>query len=199
MQHRFEEIYSTNEWGTGSGEGSAQIHTRGYVRFLQRFLRAYRIRSAVDLGCGDWQFSQTINWTGIQYRGYDVVPRVVERNERLFSTPNVRFHHVSANWSDLPVADLLIAKDVLQHWSHRTILDFLPTLCRYRFSLITNCVEPCGPTMNDDCPDGWFRRLDIRLPPFNVAAEPVYSFTNARPMWKRLRPPRWRKVVLLVR
>ena len=111
----------------------------------------------------------------------------------------MRFQHFSTNWSELPAADLLIAKDVLQHWSHSTILEWLPTLRRYRFSLITNCVEPCGPTRNDDCQDGWFRPLDIRSPPFNVAAEQVYTFTNARPVWKRLRQPRWRKAVLLVR
>ena len=199
MRHRFEEIYANNEWGTGSGEGSAQVHTRGYVRFLRRFLRVRRIRSVVDLGCGDWQFSQLVDWTGLQYRGYDIVPSVIERNERTFSASNVRFHHVSTSWSELPAADLLIAKDLLQHWSQSTILEWLPTLRRYRFSLITNCVEPRGPTKNDDCPDGGFRHLDIRLPPFHVPAAQVYTFTNARPVWKRLRPPRWRKAVLLVR
>ena len=117
MQQRFEQIYATSEWGSGSGEGSAPIHTRGYARFLRRFLRTRRIRSVVDLGCGDWQFSRLIDWTGIEYRGYDIVPDVVERNDRMFSAPNVRFQHFSKNWSELPDSDLLIVKDVVQHWS----------------------------------------------------------------------------------
>ena len=200
MQRRFEQIYATNEWGSGSGEGSAQVHTRGYVRFLRRFLRTHRIGSVVDLGCGDWQFSRLIDWNGIQYRGLDVVPGVIERNDRMFSASNVRFHHFSTTWSELPGADLLIAKDLLQHWSNSTILEFLPTLSRYRLSLVTNCVDPSGrPTKNEDCPDGWFRYLDIRQSPFNVAAEQVYTFTHARPVWKWLRSPRWKKAVLLVR
>ena len=150
MQHRFTQIYATNEWGSGSGEGSAPIHTRGYVRFLRRFLRVHRIRSVVDLGCGDWQFSRLMDWNGIQYRGLDIVPDVIERNHRMFSAPNVQFHHFSTTWSELPGADLLIAKDLFQHWSNSTILGFLPVLSSYRLSLVTNCVDPTGrPTKNE--------------------------------------------------
>lgn len=57
MSKRFEEIYATNEWGHGSGEGSLPVHTRGYVAFLQAFLAEKNITSVVDMGCGDWQFS----------------------------------------------------------------------------------------------------------------------------------------------
>ena len=198
MQARFEQIYATSEWGSGSGEGSSQAHTRGYVRFLRRFLRVEGVRSVVDLGCGDWQFSRLIDWTGIQYDGFDIVPGLVEHNDRMFSAPNVRFHHFTTHWPDLPKADLLIVKDVLQHWSNGTIQDFLPTLAHYPSSLVTNCVDPSGkPTANQDCPDGWFRPLDIRLPPFGVQAKQVYSFTHARSIWERLHQPRWRKAVLL--
>ena len=153
MQARFEHIYASREWGAGSGEGSAKAHTRGYVRFLRRFLRREGIRSVVDLGCGDWQFSRLIDWSGIQYDGFDIVPGVVGRNGWMFSASNVRFHHFTTHWQDLPKADLLIVKDVLQHWSNGTIRDFLPTLERYPLALITNCVDPVDrPTVNEDCP-----------------------------------------------
>jgi hypothetical protein len=72
LQDRFEYIYAANIWGHGSGGGSSPINTRGYRRFLQNFLRKNNIKSVVDLGCGDWQFSHLIDWKGIRYSGFDV-------------------------------------------------------------------------------------------------------------------------------
>jgi SAM-dependent methyltransferase len=199
MRERFEQIYETNEWGFGSGEGSLPVHTRGYARFLQRFLRRRKIQRVVDLGCGDWQFSRYLDWEGIQYDGYDLVHSLIQANQKNYSRPNVQFHVSSGLPDELPPADLLIAKDVLQHWSHETIRTFLPHLPRYRFSLITNCVNPQGGTENQDIRDGEFRCLDLRRPPFNLAAREVFSFTNYRPFWRRpFEKPRWRKKVLLL-
>jgi hypothetical protein len=99
----------------------------------------------------------------------------------------------------LPAADLLIAKDVFQHWSDEAVLEFLPVLARFKYALITNCVNPSGPTKNLPIVDGDFRYLDLRLPPFNVAARAVYSFTDYRPILQRpFVPPRWLKKVLLI-
>jgi 2-polyprenyl-3-methyl-5-hydroxy-6-metoxy-1,4-benzoquinol methylase len=199
MRDRFEEIYRTREWGKGSGEGSSPRHTRGYVAMLQRFLRENNIRSVIDLGCGDWQFSRFIDWSGIQYHGYDLVGEIIKQNQRRYSRSGIQFHLFSGNLADLPQADLLIAKDLLQHWSNQCILDFLPTLSRYPKALITNCVNPRGTTQNSDISVGEFRYLDIRLPPFNLQAQETFCFTNHTPAWLRpFVPVRWLKKVLLV-
>lgn len=200
MQAAFEKVYATNEWGNGSGEGSARKHTRGYVEFLQKFLRDHQIRSVVDMGCGDWQFSQFIDWTGIHYRGFDLVQSVVQTNQRRFAKPGVEFHRYAGDFTELPDADLLIAKDVLQHLSHDNILRFLPTLERFSQSLITNCVNPHGPTVNKDIEDGEFRYLDLRLPPYFLKVDELYEFTNHRPSWlSSIIKVRWRKKVLRYR
>src|SRR5207302_753558 len=116
--------------------------------------------SVVDFGCGDWQFSQLIDWSATQYLGCDIVPSVVAENRRRFERPNVKFVELSGDHVDLPTADLLIVKDVLQHWSNDAVLGFVPTLKRYRHVLVTNCVHPLGgETVNTDIPDGGFRPL----------------------------------------
>jgi SAM-dependent methyltransferase len=199
MRERFEQIYARNEWG-GSGEGSRPKHTKGYADLLRRFLKDQRIKSVVDFGCGDWQFSRFIDWSGVDYHGYDIARPVVERNREQFSAPNVSFHAFDGDCASLPAADLLIVKDVLQHWSNESILAFLPLLGRYRFAILTNCVNPSGPTANVNDVDGGSRPIDLRRPPFNLAAELIYQFENYRPLW--LRPfvkARWLKHVLLVR
>lgn len=199
MKTVFERIYANNDWGHGSGEGSLPGHVGPYVAFLRKFLRRNGIRSVVDFGCGDWQFSRLIDWRGIDYRGYDVAGAVISANRSRYQSEHISFHEVAENPGNLPPADLLIVKDVLQHWSDGAIFDFLPRLSRFRFALITNCVNPAGPTENLPIADGGFRYLDLRLAPFRLAAREVLSFSNDRPLRERLfGKPRWTKIVLLV-
>ncbi|WP_266030444.1 class I SAM-dependent methyltransferase [Brucella intermedia] len=200
MREKFEQIYETDAWHGGSGPGSFPVHTKGYVRFLEQFLRNERIQSVVDLGCGDWQFSRFIDWNGARYDGFDLVRSVVDRNNNAFGTAKINFHVAQDDPVSLPSADLLIAKDVLQHWSDRAILDFLPHLQKYKFALITNCINPNGPTTHQDAGDGGFRYLDLRQPPYNLKADHVYTFTNFEwSRWKVFSKPEWRKYVLLFR
>ena len=199
MKQEFERIYAHNSWRHGSGEGSLPIHTRGYISFLQRFLRDHRISSIVDFGCGDWQFSRLIDWGGADYCGYDIVGSVISANIRRFRNSRVSFYEIEPPFESLPSADLLIVKDVFQHWSDETIFTFLPVVARFRCALITNCVNPLGPTINQPIADGEFRYLDLRLPPFSVAAREAFSFTNRQTMLERMfGAPRWLKKVLLV-
>ena len=69
LETQFEEIYLKNKWLYGSGEGSLPEHTRGYVAVLQKFLREHCITTVVDMGCGDWQFSKLMDWSGITTMG----------------------------------------------------------------------------------------------------------------------------------
>lgn len=199
MADRFDEIYAQNIWGHGSGEGSLPQYTRGYCAFLQQFLAGRGVRSVVDMGCGDWQFSREIDWGRATYSGYDVAESVVEANRRSFARPGISFHHYSGDPGELPAADLLIVKDVLQHLPNAAVLAFLPNLGRYRYALLTNCVSPRGVTPNRDIALGDFRPIDLRLAPFNLRAPEVYRFSKPMgPLRRLLRRPEWTKSVLLV-
>lgn len=198
MKGQFEYIYAHGVWGNGSGEGSLPVHTRTYIQFLERFIRSRAIGSVVDYGCGDWQFSKLVDWGKVNYRGFDIVGSVIQNNRQRYQRDCITFHEIFSP-QELPSADLLIVKDVLQHWSDDSIRAFLPVLERFRYALVTNCVNPAGPTRNDPIEDGGFRYLDLRLPPFNVAAEQMLSFSNYRSLRSRfVEKPRWRKKVLLV-
>lgn len=177
MKSAFEHIYSNGRWSGSSGRGSFPRYTKRYRSFLQSFLRENRVTSVLDLGCGDWQFSRLIDWTGVNYTGIDVVHSVVEANKKNYSRENITFieQDITAS-SKLPPADLLIAKDVLQHWSNADILNFLPRLARFKFALITNDVDfVTRPTAND-INNGEHRNLDLRTNPFNVQAVEALSY-----------------------
>jgi len=199
MSSRFEQIYSKNEWGYGSGEGSLPEHNSGYVQFLEDFLGRHAIKSVVEMGCGDWQFSKDIRWGASNYHGFDVVPAVVEFNRRTYARAQVVFSLYSGDPDELPAADLLIVKDVLQHLKDATVQRALVQFPRFRYVLVTNCVNPRGPTVHRDIEDGDFRYLDLRLPPFALRAAEVYSFHPRGNLKERLlNRPRWRKKVLLI-
>ena len=71
-------------------------------------------------------------WDGIQYTGMEIVPTVIEANVRRFASANVRFVCADARSVELPPADLILLKDVLQHWTNAEVARFLPRLREYR-------------------------------------------------------------------
>lgn len=133
-QEIFSRIYKTNLWG-GSGGGSTPSNTVEYRQLLQDFLWECDIKTVVDFGCGDWMFSHLIDWKGIEYLGIDCVESVIGVNKVRYSAPNIQF---KLNMIP-PPADLLILKDVLQHWDDESIIEFMETVITdFKYILITN-------------------------------------------------------------
>jgi len=185
----FNRYYLNNAWiGGGSGSGSTAENTTAYREFLASFLRQFEIKSVVDLGCGDWQFSRLIDWTGIDYLGIDV-SKVVLQNTKKFTNPNVRFANMDALSGDLPAADLLLVKDVIQHWSNSDIAHLIPVLNRYKYALITNTSHKNTTRINENIRPGACRPVDLSAEPFNVNGSFVLEFYAGEPkttfFWRR--------------
>jgi SAM-dependent methyltransferase len=186
----FDDIYRNDRWQGGSGAGSREDLTRPYRAFLQDFLRKNAITSVVDMGCGDWQFSRHMDWRGIDYTGIDTSALVLQTT-RDFAQAGIRFLEADAVTNGLPAADLLIAKDVMQHWSNADITAFLPQLQNYRAALITGSFPDYAlGHVNHDMPAGAaFRPVDPGKPPFNLPGDFVFSFVAGDPkqvfLWSR--------------
>lgn len=141
MQAAFTKIYDKQVWKNGSGVGSTPHYNEFYMNFLHGFLKEKSIKTVLDIGCGDWQFSKFIDWTGIDYNGIDVVQHVVDYNNDHYGRENIKFFHMDATITKLPGEfDLVIIKDVLQHWSNETIIEFMNKLTKqgHKHILITN-------------------------------------------------------------
>jgi len=162
----FSTIYEQNVCGQGAGLGSNPEVAQPCMLFLQDFLTNNRIRSVVDLGCGDWQFSQHIDSGDYSYTGIDVVRAVIETNQKRFGRHSRTFlcADPATDPSRVPSAELLLVKDVLHHLSNENAQKILTLTNQFKFLLITNAYVP----INDDCKNGDTRPLDIREQPFNI-------------------------------
>lgn len=181
----FGDIYAKATWGTNeggvghSGTGSTDKSTAVYRLVLQQFLADHKITSVVDAGCGDWEFSHLIDWTGIDYKGFDIVEKVVAQDKQRYEKPNIHFFHGNIVEDDLPPADLLISKHVLQHLPHADVKKFLDKqLRKYKHVLLTNGVDGYTLTSTNrvDIEPGGYRELDVTQPPFSVPGLKVVTY-----------------------
>ena len=169
----FNRIYSEGVWGRGvggkgtSGSGSTLEITREYRAYLEDFIRKHRVGSIVDAGCGDWSFSSAIDWGGASYLGVDIASDVIEANRSKHQKRGVTFQ-VGDITAELPPADLLISKDVLQHLPDALVHKFITNNLKkgkYKWVLLTND-RGIG---NTDIVAGGYRAIDLSAPPFEVA------------------------------
>jgi SAM-dependent methyltransferase len=188
----FERIYMQDVWRGGSGPGSLPSNTVEYRAFVEQFIYNNGIQSVTDLGCGDWQFSRFLNWTGVEYIGLDVVPSLIKANRETFACQNIRFE-LSAGPESLPGGDLLLCKEMLQHLPTQAVRRYIASIKqRYRYALITNSIAPGS--INTEISVGGYRPLRLDLQPFCVDGATVLSYFPRveEPFWV------WKNVVFLM-
>ena len=172
LTQTFNRIYSEGVWGRDvarkgtSGSGSTLAITRDYRAYLHDFIKKHRVTSIVDAGCGDWSFSSTIDWAEASYLGVDIASDVIEAVREKHEKGKIAFR-VGDITEELPAADLLISKDVLQHLSNALVQKFIRNNLKrgkYKWVLLTN---DRGSGNGDTVPGG-YRAIDLAAPPFEV-------------------------------
>jgi methyltransferase family protein/glycosyl transferase family 2 len=165
------------QYTDSSGPGSALAVTEPYRAFLEKFIAERGIKSIVDLGCGDFEIMGHTNIGTASYLGIDVIAERVARNVKKVAARPVRpmFMFSVGDARELPLSslagfDLLICKDVLQHWTNAEVSAWLArwyfVTKRPKYALVTNCNY--GPTVNRDVAAGGWRALDLTQAPFGV-------------------------------
>ena len=178
----FTEIYDKNVWGKGSGPGSDPQQAKVYLPFLQKYLNNPAMHSILDLGCGDWQLMSTLTIPDSKvYTGFDLVKSVIEENIKKHKKNNVNFQLIH-NILDFQSqhGDLLVVKDVIQHWPNDQIQYLLKNILpNFKYALITNDFKPSN--SNQDIKFGDFRCIDLQAVPFNVGKEfqVVFDYPSA--------------------
>ena len=169
----FNRIYAEGTWGRDvagrgiSGTGSTLAITQQYRAYIEDFIETHGVTSVVDAGSGDWSFSSAIEWGEASYLGVDIASDVVAAVRSRHETGKIRFQ-VGDITDELPAADLLISKDVLQHLSNDLVRKFIRNNLRpgkYKWAILTND-RGSG---NGDVASGGYRAIDLAAPPFAVS------------------------------
>ncbi|MCX7387505.1 MAG: class I SAM-dependent methyltransferase [Planctomycetales bacterium] len=165
----FDRIYQHGGWnGLGSGPGSAVEVNREYIEFLNHLIQqSPTITTILDIGCGDWQIMGCVDLSGKQYLGIDVVASVVEKNNRGFGTHSVGFQVLNPCRTEIPYADLIIMKDVIQHLPGvhvQRILEQIKHRCK--FAVIANDYTPVNSL--HEISIGEWKPINVLSPPFSL-------------------------------
>jgi hypothetical protein len=169
LRERFERIYSTNLWSdpeSRSGVGSTLDSTRVLRAELPIALYRLEARVLLDVPCGDFTWMEHVDLSGIEYIGGDIVPSIIENNQRLHANQSRRFVGLDLTRDILPDADVLLCRDCLVHLSYANIRAVLANIARSNIRYVLMTSFP-GRGDNYDVADGDWRALDFQALPFS--------------------------------
>ena len=175
-----EQIYEKHLWGGSesefySGEGShLEELVQPYVKVVSDFLTSFPIPITVcDLGCGDFNVGKELVKYTKKYIGVDVVESLIKFNKEKFTAENLEFQCLDIAVDELPAADCVIVRQVLQHLSNKEVQNILQKLSAYQYAIITEHIPDGEFVPNIDIISGQGIRLkkqsglDLLAPPFD--------------------------------
>ena len=176
-EEKFTDIYQNNLWGskeTKSGLGSELKNTITMLENLPKIIEKYKIKSIFDVGCGDWNWFKEMD-IDTAYTGIDIVEPLIEELNKKHKNNNIEFIHSDAIEEKFRNYDMVIARDVLFHFSYKDIFKFMSNLqeSQSKYFLTTHS----GDFINKDIETGDWRPINLFAKPFNFPT-PIYSFKD---------------------
>ena len=176
-----EQIYEEHLWGGGhhmfySGHGSHDPNlVKPYVIVVSQFLRSFETPLTIcDLGCGDFNVGRQLTPYTKKYIGVDIVQNLIDYNQNTFANENIQFRCLDIAQDELPQADCVILRQVLQHISNKEVQQVVRKLKDYKYIILTEHLPKGGFVPNLDIISGQGIRLkkqsglDLLAPPFNL-------------------------------
>jgi SAM-dependent methyltransferase len=176
-----QQIYEAGLWGKNgsifySGDGShhpAVVHP--YLDTVKAFLQSFPAPMTIcDLGCGDFNVGKDLVPFAKTYIAVDIVPELIDYNRRKFQFPNLQFQCLDMANDSLPVADIVIIRQVLQHLSNDEVQKIVTKLTQYSYALLTEHLPEGVFVPNKDIISGQGTRLgkqsglDVLAAPFHL-------------------------------
>lgn len=178
----FSNIYKKNIWKTGSGPGSCPKVTDQYRATLIDLITDLKIKTILDYGCGDWQFSHLILWEQLvdSYLGVDIVQSVINENNKNYKTLKINFQTITEEYQ-FPKVDLIVCKDVLQHLPNNQVDQILKKMINCsKFMVITNDILVDNEITNSDCVIGKSRPIDLSQDPWNFSIQKKFTWEKSK-------------------
>jgi hypothetical protein len=171
----FSEIAEQNLWMESesvSGFGSSLKQTEELVAQLPGIFKKFGVKKLLDAPCGDFNWMKTVDLSGIEYTGGDIVQSIVDANNKAYRGSNNQFYRLDLLADPLGSHDLLFCRDCLVHLSFEDIFKMLGKLksSSVRYLMTTTFPEE---NSNQDVPTGGWRPLNFQSAPFHFP-EPLF-------------------------
>jgi hypothetical protein len=176
-----EQVYEMNLWGSNrsefySGDGSHQPEiVEPYIEAVTSFLNSFKNPISVcDLGCGDFNIGKELVKNTQKYIAVDIVSNLIEHNKKTFKAANLEFRCLEIAVDDLPSADCVLIRQVLQHLSNTEVKNVVEKLINFKYIILTEHLPEGTFTPNKDIISGQGIRLkkqsgiDLLAAPFNL-------------------------------
>lgn len=133
----------------------------------------------LDIPCGDFFWMKEVKLE-LQYIGDDIVPALIESNQRLYRDQQHTFALLNLLGNPLPKVDLIFCRDCLVHFSIYSIFRAFDNIRRSvsTYLLTTTFTEQ---KRNGDIATGDWRPINLHLPPFNLPP-PLLLIDEACPL-----------------
>jgi len=173
MKEIFTNIVLNNKWKKHPcGPGSTMEYTKNLREKLVPFLQSHKIKSMLDLPCGDFSWMNTTNIiNNINYIGADIVEPMIQTNKEKY--PGVDFRVLDLTTDPLPEVDLLFCRDCLLHLSFNDIDRAFKNIVdsNIKYVLMSTWFEDA--TNERDINTGKWRYIDFTKSPYNFSTSPM--------------------------
>ena len=172
LDKTFKNIYNDLSWPGGfpetrCGRGSMLDNTVTLRENLKSLIKNLNIQSILDVACGDFNWMRTVDLTGIDYTGIDIVPEHISNNKKHYESENIKFFLLDGVNEKLPKADLIISRDLLPHLSFtnlkKLIKNFEESGAKYLLSTTFPHMDK-----NADITTGLWRPINLEKDPINL-------------------------------
>jgi hypothetical protein len=173
----FNYIYQNNVWGDHesiSGSGSNMHQTKQLVALLSEVLKKVEVKRFLDLPCGDFNWMQKVDLTGINYTGGDIVESIVAENNKKFKSVGRNFEVLNIITDQLPPSDLLLCRDCFVHLSNEKVMEALANIKKQNIKYLLTTSFPAT-KQNKDILTGEWRPLNLELPPYNLKPIAIFN------------------------
>ena len=137
----FYEVRSTKlevrSFYSGFGSYDSKI-INSYLETVITFLESHNNSLTVcDLGCGDFNIGKHLTKYSKTYIAIDIVENLINRNKNLYKEDHLEFFCLDISKDELPPADCIILRQVLQHLSNAEIHKVINKMGIYKYAILT--------------------------------------------------------------
>ena len=165
----FTDKFKNNLWGSKesrSGQGSELAQTKILREQLPNLLTELKIKSMLDIPCGDFNWLKEVDLSFLSYVGADIVEELIHYNNENYNSENRKFLKLDIINDNLPKVDLILCRDLFIHFSYKDIFKSLDNIKKSGCKYLLTTSYPLT-KKNLDILTGQWHYLNLLIPPFS--------------------------------